>query len=335
MNQRIEMLETLEDVTSLKAQSFEQTSDFGPVVLYQGLSFTFVSFGLLVGLGAFIGMIHIWFYLGSYQILPSAIQANHLALSLALGAPLSAYVITRLLDIKSWLSGEKQFIEYIRTVSFGLWGGLVGGLFILTGFSILTQTPLWALLDAFAIGVPLAQVMGRIGCLNYGCCHGIECGNHHKFGIRYTHDQTKVLRYNPKLKGKRLYPTQIYSALANLLIYLVIVSIWLIWDNRPIGVLAASYMTLYGLKRFSVEFLRGEFPRVYFQGLTLWQWFSLSFMALGLGTLLFIVMTGQVIGSGDFEAGLQSMKTAMGVLLATAVIMGLVYGTHGKKIGSW
>ncbi len=256
-------------------------------------------------------------------------------MSLAFGAPLSAYIITRLLDLKTWLSAEKNFFEYIRTVSFGLWGGLLGGLLILGAFAFQTQTPLLALLDSFAVGVPLAQVLGRLGCLNYGCCHGTECSPKHQFGIRYLHAQTKVLRYNPKLKGKRLHPTQIYSALANLVIYLTMLTIWLSWETRPEGTLAATFMALYGLKRFSVEFLRGEFPRVYFRGLTLWQWFSLSFVTLGLGLLIFVFTAGRTIGYGNFASGFASIQSAQGIIIVTALILGLVYGTHGKKIGSW
>ncbi len=335
MNERTEMLDNSKGLDFSRTRSFAGPSDFGPVVLIQGQTFTFVSFGLLVGLGAFLGMVHIWFYLSSYHILPSAAQANKLALTLALGAPLSAYIITRLLDIKAWLSGEKKLIEYIRTVSFGLWGGLLGGLSILVGFSLIAQTPFLALLDAFALGVPLAQVMGRIGCLNYGCCHGVECSSKTQPGIRYYNTQTKVLRYEPKLRGKRLHPTQIYSAAANLTIYLIILVLWLAWDTRPIGILAASYMTLYGLKRFSVEFFRGEFPRVYFYGLTLWQWFSLSFVFLGLATIVFVMINGQAVGPSDFNMGIYGLKASSVVLLASALIMGLVYGTHGKKIGSW
>ncbi len=103
----------------------------------------------------------------------------------------------------------------------------MGGMLILSAFSVVTQTPLLALLDAFAIGVPLAQIFGRMGCLNYGCCHGTECSSDHQFGIRYFNPQTKVLRYEPKLRGKRLHPTQVYSALANLVIYLLMLTIWL------------------------------------------------------------------------------------------------------------
>ena len=315
--------------------SAASNNDFGPVILLQGQNITFVSFGLFVGIGTFIASLQILFYLGTYQILSNTIHIYQLAFFMALGAPMSAYIITRLLDMKTWLRGEKSFGEYIRTVSFGLWGGLIGGLSILLGFAALTQTPLLGLLDGFAVGIPLAQMFGRIGCLNYGCCHGKECSSSHQFGIRYFNAETKVLRYDPCLKGKRLFPTQIYSALGNLTIYLIILSLWLIWDTRPVGVLAATYMSLYGLKRFSVEFLRGEFPRVNFFGFTLWQWFSLSFVFLGSLLFAFVLNSHEMVGHGNFTFGFLNMQAALGLTIIASIIFGLAYGTHGKKIGSW
>lgn len=335
MNEHIETIDGFGELESTRTKVISEKGDFGPLVIYQGQSITFVSFGLLVGLGALMGLMNTWFYLGAYQIVPNANQAGQLALTLALGAPLSAYIVTRLLDLKTWLSGEKTFIEYIRTVSFGLWGGLVGGLLILTIFALQTHTPLWALLDAFALGVPLAQIMGRLGCLNYGCCHGKECSSEHQPGIQYHNSQTKVLRFAPELKGKRLHPTQVYSILANMSIYGIIVTLALVWEARPLGMLAATYMTLYGLKRFSVEFLRGEFPRVYFMGLTVWQWFSLTFIIQGVVIAVLIFSNPTQVGLADPGLGWQSMLSAFGVLLLTSTIMGLVYGTHGRKIGSW
>jgi len=335
MNERVETMETFQDSGLASVKAGINLGDFGPVVLLQGRSFTFVSFGFLVGLGALFSSLHTWLYLGAYQIMPQASHAYKLALALAFGAPISAYVLTRFLDIKVWLSGEKSFFQYIRTVSFGLWGGLVGGLAILIGFALWTQTPLLALLDSFAVGVPLAQVFGRLGCLNYGCCHGKECTSNHPFGIRYYNQQTKVLRYDPELRGKRLHPTQVYAAVGNLAIYLIILVIWLRWDSRPEGLLAAVYMSLYGLKRFSVEFLRGEFPRIYFYGLTIWQWFSLSFVVAGSGVVVFILDFNHTVGTANFNAGAQSMQSGYGLLLLVSVILGLAYGTHGRKIGSW
>lgn len=335
MNERVEMIDGLTDTGRSGVKAFSGGGDFGPVVLYQVQSFTLVGFGLFVGIGTLLAVLHAIFYLGAYQIVPQNLQIAQLAITVALVAPISGYIMTRLLDIKTWLSGEKSFIEYIRTVSFGLWGSLTGGLIIITAFASINNIPLLALLDAFALGVPLAQAFGRLGCLNYGCCHGKACTSHHQLGIRYFDSRTKVLRFSPELRGKRLHPTQLYSVLANAVIYLTILTLSIFWDERPVGMLIAIYMGLYGIKRFNVEFLRGEFPRVYFSGLTIWQWFSVIFIILGLGITTYVLTGGVTIGEHSVSGGFQSLQATLGVLILAPVIMGLAYGTHGRKIGSW
>ncbi|MBT3681384.1 MAG: hypothetical protein HN995_14715 [Candidatus Marinimicrobia bacterium] len=335
MNERVEMIDGLTDTERSGEKAFSGGGDYGPVVLYQGQSFTLVGFGLFVGIGTLLAVLHAIFYLGAYQIMPQDNQIAQLAITVAIVAPISGYIMTRLLDIRTWLSGEKSFIEYIRTVSFGLWGSLTGGLIVITAFASINNIALLALLDAFALGVPLAQAFGRLGCLNYGCCHGKECTSHHQPGIRYFDSKTKVLRFNPELRGKRLHPTQLYSVLANTVIYLTILTLSIFWDERPVGMLIAMYMGMYGIKRFNVEFLRGEFPRVYFSGLTIWQWFSVSFIVLGLGIMTYVLSGGMIIGKYSVSEGIQSLRATLGVLILAPVIMGLAYGTHGRKIGSW
>lgn len=335
MNERIDVFDGLNDSRGGRAKAFGGGGDFGPVVLYQGRSFTLVGFGLFVGIGTLLAALHTIFYLGAYQLMPGNFQISQLALSVALVAPISGYVMTRLLDIKTWLTGEKSFVEYIRTVSFGLWGSLTGGLLLITAFATINGIPLLALLDAFALGVPLAQAFGRLGCLNYGCCHGKECTTDHQPGIRYFDSRTKVLRYNPELRGKRLHPTQVYSVFANTAIYLFILTLSILWNDHPVGILIAIYMGLYGIKRFNIEFLRSEFPRVYFSGLTIWQWFSISFIVLSIGITTYILTAGVSVGAFSFSRGFQSLEASLAVLIAVPVIMGLAYGIHGKKIGSW
>ncbi len=335
MNERAELIEGLSDTGDVVVKQSSRGGDFGPLVLYQGQSITLVGFGFFVGMGTLLAVLHAIFYLGTYQILPQNYQIGQLALGVAVVAPISGYIMTRFLDIKTWLSGEKSFVEYVRTVSFGLWGSLTGGLIMITVFSSMYQISLLSLLDAFALGVPLAQAFGRLGCLNYGCCHGKECTADRQPGIRYFDSRTKVLRFNPELKGKRLHPTQLYSVLANLAIYSVILSLSIFWNDRPPGILVAIYMGMYGIKRFSIEFLRGEFPRVYLSGLTIWQWFSISFIVLGLGILSYVLTSDVTIGASNSSVGVESLRAMLGVLILAPVIMGLAYGTHGRKIGSW
>ncbi len=113
MNEHIEMFDTITTSELPRARTRIAKGDFGPVIVYQGKSFTVVSFGLLVGLGTLLAAINVLLYLEAYQILPGTVSFNHLGLALAFGTPLTSYLITRLLDIKDLaFRGENIYPVY-------------------------------------------------------------------------------------------------------------------------------------------------------------------------------------------------------------------------------
>jgi len=104
-------------------------------------------------------------------------------------------------------------------------------------------------LDAAAGAAPLAQAIGRLGCLSAGCCYG-----------RPT-DSWLALRL-PDTSGTVLprYPAQLIASAADLGILAAV----LLAERRLArrgraapGALFALYLALYAVKRFLLEFLRG------------------------------------------------------------------------------
>ena len=83
--------------------------------------------------------------------------------------------------------------------------------------------------DRFALLLPPALIMGRVGCLSAGCCQGIACS----FGVWPA------------------VPVEIGFQLAALVGLL-----WLRRTNRQPGQHFHLYLTAYGLFRFAHEFLR-------------------------------------------------------------------------------
>ena len=106
-------------------------------------------------------------------------------------------------------------------------------------------------LDLIIPFLALAQAIGRIGCLLNGCCFG---------------------RSSP-------IPIQAYSSLALLLIFYLL----RLKQEKPHkeGELLFTYIFLYSLKRFFVEFWRLDNPAV-FSGLTLFQLLSIAFFFFSL-----------------------------------------------------
>jgi phosphatidylglycerol---prolipoprotein diacylglyceryl transferase len=107
-------------------------------------------------------------------------------------------------------------------------------------------------LDLIAPFIALGQAIGRIGCLLNGCCYGRES----QFGFYF------------KVFDKVLIPTQLYSSLLLLMIFAILR--WKQERRHLAGEIFCSYLFLYSLKRFFIEFLRNDSPRIFY-GLTLFQ----------------------------------------------------------------
>jgi phosphatidylglycerol:prolipoprotein diacylglycerol transferase len=98
-----------------------------------------------------------------------------------------------------------------------------------------------------ATSISLGQAIGRVGCFFYGCCFGKAVEAH---SFWYT--------FAVKFPGHQVYrhPTQLYSSIANLCIFLTLIYIGKRTKNA--GMVVVSYFYIYGLFRFLIEFLRDD-----------------------------------------------------------------------------
>jgi len=141
----------------------------------------------------------------------------------------------------------------------------------LAGFLYLKvkKQSIYRMLDLIAPFVALAQSIGRIGCFLNGCCFGRPS----VFGIYFpVHEDI-------------LIPTQLYSSLGLLVIFILLRFL----QERPHkeGQILFAYLFLYSLKRFFIEFLRIDNPRIIL-GLTLFQVMSLAVLFLSVYKLLLL-----------------------------------------------
>lgn len=117
--------------------------------------------------------------------------------------------------------------------------------------------------------IALGQAIGRIGCLLNGCCYGRESA----YGIYF------------QVFDQYLIPTQLYSSLLLLLIFFILRFIQK--RKHAIGLVFAAYLFLYPIKRFFIEYLRNDTPRIYY-GLTIFQVLSLVMFVISI--LIFAII---------------------------------------------
>jgi phosphatidylglycerol:prolipoprotein diacylglycerol transferase len=161
---------------------------------------------------------------------------------------------------------------------FALWeGGLVfhGGLILALGVAVYYirrhHLPWRLTLDALAVGMPMGQFFGRIGCFMAGCCWGSPSDL--PWAVTFLNPQSLC-----PVRGVPLHPAQLYEALLALGIFGVIYGFRT--RKRYPGQLIMIYFCLAGMVRFVVEFFRSSED---YRGPIIWDAMPLTqVLALGI-----------------------------------------------------
>jgi phosphatidylglycerol:prolipoprotein diacylglycerol transferase len=111
------------------------------------------------------------------------------------------------------------------------------------------KIPILSFLDLVATYIPLLESVGRVGCFFAGCCFG--CITDMPWGVRYT----DALSLAPLHLS--LHPTQLYSAVGSLCIFLCMYLYARFHCTIP-GQQVVLFLTLAALERFVVDFWRGD-----------------------------------------------------------------------------
>ena len=168
--------------------------------------------------------------------------------SALVGAKLMLVVVER--DKFGW--NWQELLNLFRSAGV-FYGGLIAAIAVALWYMWRHKMPTWTVTDVFAPGIALGHVVGRLGCLFAGCCFGKPTTM--PWGITF-HDKFAEQNAGTTL-GIPLHPTQLYEAGAELLI----LSVLLLTERkgRPFpGRTFWSYMFLYGVSRFAIEFYRGD-----------------------------------------------------------------------------
>ena len=139
-----------------------------------------------------------------------------------------------------------------RTILGALFGGFVGVELTKKALGITLATG-----DPYAIGLPLGQALGRVGCFVGGCCFGSPLDEH------------SALRSLSLVT----HPAQLYEAALDFTVAAVLFTIrkW----PRPGGLLFRYYLLSYAAIRFVTDFFRGDEKQV-LGPLSYAQWFCLA-----------------------------------------------------------
>ena len=125
-------------------------------------------------------------------------------------------------------------------------GAIIGSLIIIPylRFNNISVKNFFATVLVYA---PIAQSIGRIGCLLVGCCHGAACSG--IISVVYTNNDSLAPCF------VHLYPTQLYSSLFYFFLFLVLLFVKKL-NNDALTIKIYFLGTL--IERFLIDFWRGD-----------------------------------------------------------------------------
>ncbi|NOY69467.1 MAG: prolipoprotein diacylglyceryl transferase [Deltaproteobacteria bacterium] len=244
-----------------------------PILFHFGI-FTIYTYGFFIALGVISGITLAKSEAGRIGIDPDKIMdlCFYIILFSIIGARLF-YVATNL-DFFSHYP-----IEIIKIWNGGLvfYGGFIAALITAVIVVHIQGLPFSKTADIAGLSVPLGQFLGRLGCLSAGCCYGKACNL--PWAITF-HNPASLARI-----GIPLHPTQIYSAVSNLTIFIIL---FLARKHKRFdGQIFWLYVLMYGVMRSIIEIFRGDFRGAYVFGmLSISQAIGLSMAVLALVMLI-------------------------------------------------
>lgn len=199
---------------------------------------------------------------------------------------------------------------------FGFWGGVLGT--AIGGFTVhlAFDVPLATVALSCALAAPFTQAIGRLRCLSQGCCHGIETSP--RLGIRVWQSQSRVVTLSG-LKGRSILPTQLYSILFNLVLGLLLLSMYLSGAVDS-TLITGLYFALTGIERFAEDAYRGEKQTRWAGPLRENQWIAIAALVLGMATAL-VGSTAPAVPDDAFNPGLLLGIGLSGLVAAAAMSM--------------
>lgn len=232
---------------------------YGPIHIY--------TYGLFLALG-FLSAIYLSAREAERQGLSKA-RFYDLCFYAVLGALIGSRLLYVLLELPVFIAHPLKI--------FAIWegglvfhGGLVGAVAVAIYYMHRYSLPWRQSFDSLAVGMPVGQILGRIGCFMAGCCWGAP--SNLPWAVTFTNPETLCPLRVP------LHPSQLYEALLLVGVFAVIYR--LRTRKRFQGQLVLTYFFLAGAVRFVTEFFRS--PLDYRGPIIIFNWPLTQVVALAI-----------------------------------------------------
>lgn len=205
----------------------------------------------------------------SYKEL-GAIKVDELLLAVVIPGLVGARMFY-VLEFWSYYQQVPQEILAVWNGGLSIFGALAGGLIALIVYTRLNNINTLMLADLIIMHLPLAQILGRYG----------NFANQEHFGPEASLPWAIFI----DATGKYHHPAFLYEQLGNLVLYILLFTVYKRNNLQTKGLLTAIYLVGYGCVRFLIDIFRTD-DRVAI-GLTVAQIIAVGFVFFGFGFILF------------------------------------------------
>lgn len=263
-------------------------------VLFHIGSYTVYSYGMMIFLGIVCA-----YLTAEFRAKKRGLNSDNvfdMSMLSVIGGAVGAKLLFYIVEIKSVIANPSILLQ-IKD-GFVVYGGIIGGIISCLIYCKKKKLDPAEWFDLIIPEIAIAQAFGRIGCLLAGCCYGAETTS--AFHIVFTSSD-----YAPN--NVWLYPTQIMSAMLNLLNFVLLTQVIARLTKKK-GVVTACYLIFYSIGRFVIEFFRGDLERGAVGALSTSQFISIFILIAGI-TLLIICLKQNVTYAPESAARTDSQET--------------------------
>ena len=248
-------------------------------ILFEIGGFPVYTYGVMLAAAYLLGLQFALVRARSRGLKPDRIM--DLGIWIIVSALVGAKLMLLIVEWDTYSRSTSDLLTLVRSAGV-FYGGLIVAVAVALFYLWRHRMPVWSVTDVFAPGIALGHVIGRLGCFLAGCCFGRETGV--PWAVTFHNDYAARNVGTPI--NVPLHPTQLYEAGAELLI----LGLLLLTERRgrafP-GRTFWSYMLLYGVSRFIVEFYRGD-SRGMVGDFSTSQFVSLLIVPVSIGMLIYL-----------------------------------------------
>ncbi|RLC43640.1 MAG: prolipoprotein diacylglyceryl transferase [Candidatus Coatesbacteria bacterium] len=211
------------------------------------------SYGVMLAIAFFVGII-IAIRFAKREGIKSSVVID-LSLWVILATIIGGRLLYVLMNLKDYLSSP---LDILRIWQGGLifYGGFFLSILVAVWFFKRNKINEWRGLDLLSPAAAIGYAIARIGCFLNGCCYGKPTDG--PFGLIFSPESAAGSHYF----GVPIHPTQLYAMVINLAIFFVL---WYVYSRRRFyGQVFWSYVFLYSVYRFLIEFVRGDKGQIAF-----------------------------------------------------------------------